>query len=102
MIPKLLSKHHKGLPCMLGDIVGRIVGESNIGSWGDINGERLFSVPLMATPHGTIITVGRFYLNEITEDGMERLLAYENELMSSGSEMYAGLIHFSNTSSQWV
>lgn len=85
-----LQKHYIGLPCMLGEVVGRIVGEHESGSWGEINGEKVFSIPEFSTPHGTIMKAGRFYIDEITEEGMKRLLDYEAELKINGKEMYAG------------
>ena len=85
-----LKKHYKGLPCMMGEVVGRIVGEHESGSWGEINGEKVFSVPEFSTPHGTLIRTGRFYIDEISEEGMKRLLAYEEELKLQGKVMYAG------------
>ena len=29
-----IEEYYKGLPCMLGEAVGKIVGESDEGSWG--------------------------------------------------------------------
>lgn len=87
-----IKKHYAGLPCMLGDVVGRIVGEDESGSWGVIDGERVFSIPKFSTPHGTIFKVGRFYLSEITEEGMKQLTAYEEELKAKGEKLYAGLL----------
>ena len=46
-----IDDYYQGMPCMLGSVVGRIVGESEVGSWGDINGLKVFSNPLFATPH---------------------------------------------------
>ena len=85
-----IKKYEKGLPCMLGDVVGRIVGESEKGSWGNINDEGMFSIPLFSTPHGTIIEVGVLYLSEITDEGMEKLLEYEEDVKSKDDELYAG------------
>ena len=88
-----ISKHYMGMPCMLGEMVGRIVGESDEGSWGIENGERCYSIPLFSTPHGTVIKTGKFYLSEITEDGLKQLSIYENELKGEGDVLYAGKIN---------
>ena len=85
-----LKKHYIGLPCMFGEAVFRVIGEHESGSWGNINGEDVFSVPLIATPHGTIIHSGRFYLDEITEEGMQKLIAFEEHAKDQGKELYAG------------
>lgn len=85
-----ISKHYKGLPCMLGEMVCRIVGEDEISTWGYINGERVPSIPIVCTPHGSIIMSGRFYLSEITEEGLQKLKDYETELEKEGKEMYGG------------
>jgi len=84
-----LKKYEKGLPCMLGEIVGRIVGEGE-GSWGYINDVHMFSIPLFATPHGTVIETGVLYLSEITEEGMKKLEDYEKDVKTQGKELYAG------------
>lgn len=93
-----LQEHYLGLPCMLGDVVGRIVGEHESGSWGKINGFQVFSVPEFGTPHGTIIKNGRMFLSEITEEGKKILQAYEDEAAKEGKQLYAGrLIAFNNS-----
>ncbi len=86
----VIKECRNGYPCMFGEAVVRIIGESGEGSWGEINGKQYYSVPLVASPHGTIIKTGIFYLTEITEEGMGRLLAYEKELRANGEELYAG------------
>ncbi len=86
----LIEEYKLGLPCMLGESVGRIVGESEIGSWGVINGKKYFSVPEFATPHGTVIKTGLFSLQDISEEGMKRLELHEAELNQLGKETYAG------------
>ena len=63
---------------MLHEVVGKIVGEDiDKGSWGEVNGIKVFSTPLFGTPHGTIISTGIMHLSDITEEGMETLLQYE-------------------------
>lgn len=85
----MITKYEKGLPCMMGDVVGRIVGESDEGQWGEINGTKMFSIPLFSTPHGTIFKAGLFYLNDISDEGMERLIEYEKQAEQEG-ELYDG------------
>lgn len=92
-----LKKHYKGLPCMLGEVVGRIVGEHESGNWGEINGEKCHSVPLLGTPHGSVIKSGKFYLDEITEEGLAKLKAYENEVIANNDELYGGKL----TEEEW-
>lgn len=86
-----INEHYKGLPCMIGEVVGRIIGEADEGSWAiNENGDKIYSIPLLCTPHGSIIKTGRFYLDKITEEGMKKLEAYENELKANNKEMYVG------------
>ncbi len=92
-----LKKHYKGLPCMFGESVCRVVGEHENGSWGEINGERVHSVPLIASPHGTILKAGRFFLDEITEEGMVKLLAFEQDALANNVELYGGKL----TEEEW-
>lgn len=87
-----LKEYELGLPCMLGEVVCRIVGESDDGSWGEINGVKAYSIPLVATPHGSIIKTGFLRLSEITEEGMQKLLAYEEQVKSEGKQLYAGCL----------
>lgn len=85
-----LKKYEHGHPCMLQDVVGRIVGESENGSWGMINGIYMFSTPIFTTPHGTVFKTGALQLSEITEDGMETLLQYEADAKEKKMLLYAG------------
>lgn len=87
-----IKKYSTGLSCMLGEAVGKIVGESEEGSWGKINGENFFSIPLFCTPHGTVIKTGVFYLSEITKEGLKRLEQYEKEALEKGEKLYNGLL----------
>jgi hypothetical protein len=92
-----IKKYKLGLPCMLGQVVGRIVGESeDMGSWGYINSERMYSIPLFGTPHGSIIKTGVLYLSEIDEEGMKRLEEYEKDAKEKGKELYAGKLESVN------
>jgi len=91
-----IKKYEKGLPCMLGEVVGRIIGESEEGSWGEINGEKMFSIPYFSSPHGTVVETGVFYLSEITDDGMKILEGYEKELIDGDKELYSGRLEESD------
>jgi hypothetical protein len=85
-----IEEYYNGLPCMLGEVVGKIVGESDEGSWGEINGVKMFSIPLFATPHGTIIKTGVMKLSKITDEGLQKLLEYEKQVIDNGDELYGG------------
>lgn len=87
-----IDNYYHGLPCMLGDIVGKIIGESEEGSWNETNGIKMYSIPLFATPHGTIIKTGVAHLSKITDEGLEKLIKYERELLDEGKELYGN--HF--------
>lgn len=87
-----IDEYYHGLPCMLGDIVGKIIGESDEGSWNEINGTKIYSISLFATPHGTIIKTGVTHLSKITDEGLEKLIEYERELLDNGKELYGN--HF--------
>lgn len=89
----MIKEYKKGLPCMMGEVVGRIVGESEEGSWGEINGIEFFSMPLFSTPHGTIIKTGVMYLSEITDEGIDKLLKHEEDVKVSGDELYGGRLN---------
>lgn len=85
-----IKEYKHGLPCMLGDVVGRIIGESEKGSWGYTNEIKMFSIPLFATPHGTVIQTGVLYLSEMIEESMKKLIEYEDDVKSKNDELYAG------------
>ena len=87
-----IEEYYKGLPCMLGDTVGRIVGESNEGSWGQIKEVTMFSIPLFATPHGTVIKTGVLKLSKITDEGTAKLSEIEKQVLDEGRELYGGLL----------
>lgn len=91
-----IARHYIGMPCMFGEAVCRIVGESEKGSWGNINGFKVPSIPLLATPHGTVIELGRFYIDKITKEGLKKLEEYENAAVSEGRDVYLGLIYLEN------
>lgn len=85
-----IKQDYKGMPCMLGDMVGRIVGEDEKSSSIKVDDKKLFSVLLFSTPHGTIIKAGRFLFSEITKEGMEKLLEYENDSNIKPENFYSG------------
>lgn len=85
-----LKEYRIGLPCMLDETVGRIVGQDDKGQWGVINDVKMFSIPLFCTPHGTVIRVGFLRLSQITDDGMKKLREYEKELHDKCQELYDG------------
>ena len=87
-----IEEYYKGLPCMLGEVVGKIVGESDEGSWGEINGVKMFSLPLFATPHGTIIKTGVMGLSKITDEGRQKLSEYEKQVIYNGDKLYGGCL----------
>jgi hypothetical protein len=87
---QVLDNYYKGMPCMMGEAVGKIIGESEKGSWGVINGIEMFSVPFFATPHGTIIKVGVLKLSKITEEGLIKLSEYEQQVIDKGDDLYGG------------
>ncbi len=88
----IIKSSYLGYPVMLGEMVGRIVGYSEDGSWGEINGVKLYSILNVGTPHGTIIKSGCVYLDEITPEGLEKLESYEDELSYKLEPMYNGLL----------
>jgi len=88
-----LKEYKNGLPCMFGDVVGRIVGEGDGGSWGLINDVEIYSIPLFGTPHGSIIKTGVLYLSEMSDDGMVKLLEFENDVKTKGDELYFGKLN---------
>jgi hypothetical protein len=93
----MLKDYYKGLPCMLGETVGRIVGESDKGSWGKINGVEMFSMPLFSTPHGTIIKTGIMHLSNITDEGLKKLSEYEKKAIENENiEFYGGYLNIND------
>lgn len=85
-----IKKYELGMPVMLGEVVGRIVGESDKGSRGIINGEEMPSIILVSTPHGSVLETGIFYISEIDDEGMEKLIGFENDCKDKKQELYAG------------
>lgn len=89
-----IQENYIGLPCMLGEAVGRIVGyDKNCTTLIDHNNNTLYSIVLFATPHGSVIQSGRFYINEITDEGMKQLMEYEEDAkIKNNGKLYDGRI----------
>lgn len=86
-----IKQDYKGMPCMIGDIVGRILGEDDKSSSIKVDDKKLFSILLFSTPHGTIIKAGRFLFSKITKEGMEKLLEFEKDCLENRPEnFYSG------------
>ncbi len=86
-----INNHYIGLPCMLDEVVGRIIGHVDGCFWGFLNSEQ--SVPsqvLFCTPSGTVISTGRMFVGEITVEGLQKLMKFETELLDSDEELYGG------------
>ncbi len=87
---KSIRKHFLGMPCMMGNVVGRIIGEEDGCIWQEFDGEKVPSIIKFSTPHGTITSCGRFKVNEITVEGLKKLLELENEVYQSNGKLYNG------------
>ena len=79
-----MIKHYiKGYPCKLGSgdtiVLGRIIGESGNGTWGSVNGEKAFSLPLFSTPQGIKIKTGVFHLYDLEDKDWKKLTNLEKE-----------------------
>src|ERR1044071_4662632 len=74
-LPKIpLTEYYVGKPCVMqNQVIGRIVGESDQGSWGDYLGFKAYSVPLFSTPHGSVTTCGLGYLGDCDEEQLKKL-----------------------------
>ncbi len=88
----MIKSTELGYPVMLDNIVGRIVGYSDKGSWGYINDVKIFSIPMIGTPHGSVIDSGVMYLEEMTPEGMFKLETYEDEIRYSLEPIYNGVL----------
>ena len=83
----------KGLPCMYGKIVCRMVGvHPQMGKYETVNGLLTHSYPIIMTPHGTAMNPGVEYVSEITQDGMDMLLELETEMREEGEKLYDGYL----------
>ena len=74
-----IKSYELGMPVRIGKVVGRLIGESNKGSRGIINGVEMPSIVLISTPHGSIIESGIFYVSEADDDDMDKLRAFEQD-----------------------
>lgn len=83
-----ISSCELGKPVMVKEVVGRIVGYNDEGSWGELNGTKIYSILDISTPHGTIIKSGCIFVDEITSEGLQRLEDYEEELRSELKPLY--------------
>jgi hypothetical protein len=81
------DKYEKGTPVKIGNVVGRLVGESPEGTWIDVNGITYWSVPLFATPHGQVAGVGIYHVEKLNPEDLARLLKYEQDVEG---ELYGG------------
>ena len=82
-----------GYPVMLGEVVGRIVGyPEDSATLTNDNGELEYARVHIGTPHGSIIVSGRFHVSEITPEGVEKLLNYEEELRYNFKPLYNGVL----------
>ena len=70
----------KGMPCMYGDAVGRLVAVHPIGEYVLKNGTMSHTHPIFMTPHGTALNPTIAYISKITNYGMQKLLIFEAEL----------------------
>jgi len=88
-----IQKTDLGHPVMIGEVVGLIVGypEDSATITND-NGELEYARVHIGTPHGSIIVSGRFHVSEITPEGMEKLLNYEEELRYNFEPLYKGAL----------
>lgn len=79
-----------GDPCMMGEVVGRIIAAAEGCEWREINGKLVPSQVIFSSPHGTMVKTGRFHLQPITEEGMSRLEEYEKDAVKQTGIMYRG------------
>ena len=88
----MLKDYYKGMPCTLQDeLLGRIIGEHEDASWKQINGKKMYSLPLFSTPHGTVIKTGLFRLFDINEDQMKKLVELEKSVLDK-ENLYGGYL----------
>jgi hypothetical protein len=97
----MISKYEVGHPCKLRTseavVLGRLVGESDAGSWGFVNGIRAYSIPLFATPHGTVIVTGVIHLEDLSSEESVQLEAFEEDAKKQ-NKWYNGRISHDQTS----
>lgn len=86
---KILPYFELGMPCTLMGSPGRIVG--TVGDSGEINGIEYYPIVIFATPSGIVIETGFLKLEEITGEGLSRLLEQEEIVKQAGDKPYNGL-----------
>jgi hypothetical protein len=90
----MITNYFTGFPCKLGkdsegDIVfGRIIGETEKGSWNNVNDIDMFTIPKFCTPGGTVIETGLFSLYDLDDKDWEKLKDFEEQ---SADKKYNGL-----------
>lgn len=83
----------KGLPCMYGDILCRMVAvHPQQGKYKMIDGILTHTNPLILTPHGTALNPSYEYVSEITEAKQIELLAIEKEIKDENGKLYDGYL----------
>jgi len=88
-----IQKTDLGHPVMIGEVVGRIVGyPKDVATMKDAFGDIDYARVLVGTPHGSVIDSGRLHVSEITPEGMEKLLNYEEELRYNFEPLYKGAL----------
>jgi hypothetical protein len=87
-----IKSYELGMPVMLGEVVGRIIGESEKGSRGIINDVEMPSIIKISTPHGSVLETGIFYVSEIDDEGMDKLRAFEKDCREKKQELYTGVL----------
>lgn len=84
----------KGLPCMYGHSVCRMIGNHpSQGKTTMIDGLLSHTNILIMTPHGTGMNPGTRFISEITKSGMIDLLDYDADLRNSKQKMYDGMLN---------
>jgi len=87
-----IKSYELGMPVRIGKVVGRLIGESEKGSRGLINGVEMPSIVIFSTPHGSVIESGIFYVSEMDDEDMDRLRAFEKDAKEGGEELYNGAL----------
>jgi hypothetical protein len=83
----MINNYCTGYPCKMGstgnEVFGRIIGEHEDGSWGEINGKKMFSIPMFCTPGGNILKTGIVHLKDLNEEDLEKLYGFEQHPSST-------------------
>lgn len=68
------------------EMFGRIIGESEDGSWGEINGIQMFSIPLFSTPGGNVLKTGIIRIHDLNgQADLDKLYKFEQ---LAGNDVY--------------